>query len=1698
MAWVGLGDEEIREVERFASTLPPEPTYPLAPTYPERISDGLGHYWDSAVQDWRNENDGSLYNPAQSYAQPQDEYFGNFDANDAYNSGGVGLPTFPTSPSRAQFQDFDLAPPPPPTRAQFLDFDLAPPVEEPSWNELAMEGQFTGGFNPGSFFGGIGDVAQDIYASDFVQRNPMFGSDITAVPQTDGPGLTLQNRAQTVTEDVMSGNEFTRDVTRNVFGNEIDPGQLPYNLDKLTDVGLAPATWLTAGLGPSVPVIGSTFGGSFGTRLLGETAVGTAGLLGSEAATSDVAESIPGFGAQPDWLQGLEGGLIGGVGAFGGIRGVRGLGPEDFAPSGAPKSIYDETGPFPKLGSEAQYPAFGGVDVPQGGAFPRVAGAADEPIWKTTKAVPEYQGRLPGDRLSDVLGADIRQVHPTEDFAEDRVEEIMAAMQRGETLPPIVAEYSATDAPYDILDVIDGHHRLEAARRLGITEVPVRIRAEAEDTGVLDLILPPKNGGATVPPVPPISNRFATASLDDHRRRLLEALDAERKFRTSGQADEIIHAGRVQQATGIGSAIEGLGDDATFSSATRDLSRGAKTGTMLPSTTGLQLDEATQNALIKEAIEFNGGRNFDNLRAIKALDKLQKGERLQPAEITQLRRIYGDEIADAIAQTNAGRIQTVAELTPQDIADIARRAEVDGKKVATLEVQARAQHKLADDILERQRMDPTNPRLKKAAEDARARAIAKENEADRILAERAERLTQNLPQRTAAGIEQAEVSRLGTFEQAMKRDKALAAQEAAVRRAAEDEWIKGLDFAQPDEYAIRMGKLEDMANRKLSAAQERAKKAAGDKAAAEWARSLDYPGADEYAERLARNEATDMRRLGRQQDRAKAVQADRAATRDFTESGQRAIADAEKAIDKMDIPDSAKDALKETVAVQVRANGAILDALGDTGPSILRRAYAAATGEVTDSWSSALLSRTAFLQNALEQQGLSAKAARQIANYVRDAEVARRYGANVPKHVADSLEQAKRSMTGPDNAIQGAAAISQEFKNTAFGIGDVAAFGQNGFKSGLTSAPQILAGLVNRLANLAHIGIDTDTIGQSVIGKRAAYALDGISHSGSTGIVDQANGTLLRHIPGLSVVDRKLLSPTINFLTDLQFKHVLGWIRDVNYEGNLVLAKMAGADIQNPAVRAQAAKWANVASGAGTLAQRSNRANLEKATLLSASMTRAQGQQIGLVARGLTAGSRVDRVLAASTILSTVGTTLAIGKILNDYVGMDDFEFDPSKKGFGNITLGDGTVVNLFSQTQIPRTLAQSIRVLVDDGWNEGDLAEQAKIWGNLGMGRSSPALRIAEAAVGVGFEPGRGYRYGDYMEGQPLWKRLLSQAPIPPIVTQTQQEGLAPIRTAANVAGINAYPESKWGEFYRNVPDNFWDLPKEERDAYLAANPKAKAVLDEINAEELKKAQQNRDPEADRTLGFERLRQIDAERLSNEEQAVKLFQQDRDPETFRKRLDEIQSRAAIQRGEADQNFKLFKDTGELPTDPVEAAIVRYYDIYDRNRLAGVDLDFDAVEAEMAALEKEVGPEVWAKVKAEASDTVHHPEAQKIYDAKAKVRDSGYWEIGDRVFAAWVEQAGVPAEGKTADQFFDETGAEVFRRLKERGMDDYQAGVLTTQVMNKLTGPYSDMASEVRKAARESNPELMRALIEAGYYTPGKEASAKILAGAAP
>ena len=1619
----------------------------------ERISDGLGHYWDSATQQWMNDSGGAYVEPFDLSSDPffgnfdagaaenlggrydpsQDPFFGNFDAGAAenvgmpgeYSLGGSGFDNFnignmiPNSLNGPQFEDFNI------TNMAQPEEDLRP------WE----------GFQPrgGGFWGGLRDIAggaQDFLGDSFQRGFEPISNAGSGLWQMS-PGVQLGQELidrnpglrQTLLEDQLSGNALVEDIS----GGRINLDELPYGLDYATDAALAPATWLTAGLGPSVPVIGSAFGGRAATRFAGEAAIGAAGLFGAEQGAEYGPAFIPNYDLPetPDWLRtipyagaalyegldwlgdeenqalagGVVGGLAGGLGVFGGARGLRALQPEDFAPEGPVRNMYPDTGILPRLGEEAQFPAFGGVDVPPGRAMPQFAGAADE------------------DEIARL--AKIERKRLEQDIAKERV-----------MFPTPEAQ-----AMLDELRTDDGAILRFAAERLQNRMTMPNGLTLAEQSRLGDIL--------TV--IRPIDD----TALNEPRRALLDALTEQRKMRESGAIEEIKHQGRVRQARALGESMDTIrsGGGGTFDENLSAMT-GSMRGAILPQGQPLNLAEETMQALQREIIDAVDTRKFDAITAIKGLDRANQGLYVQPAQMRELRKVFGDEVADAVAATNANRIQTIAELTPADLAEIDRLAKVDGRRIATLEVEARRQHELADNLLKKSRMDPTNQRLKTLADNARARALKQENDADRLLADRAEKWAGKQAEKAeTAAQREAKVANEREVRGQLKA-------EAAAKRQADDEWIAGLDDPRLDEFGQRLGRIEDAATRRLGRQQDKAKADLSARRQADWANALDGPGPDEFARTAARNEETATRDLARRQARAKEVQTDKRATQEWKASGQEAIAKAEKLIEKEAVSPALAQQAREVVAEQVRRQGILLNAVGDEAPGLIRQLYASVTGEVTDPWVSQLITQRGFVRGALQSSGYSDTTARAIANLLVDAEVKMRYGANPPEWVVSSLKQASpASRKGAANSLQGAAMITQEMKNLMFSIGDFAILGQQALKTLITQPVSLSVGLGNRVANkmLAYANlhaIDTNT----AMGRLPRNITD-LMDGGATiarGAVDvnPEDGTLLRHIPGLKKVDEQWTKEA-EFLSNLQFKTVLGTMRDISNEGNLVLLKLTGSDIQNPIVRQRSMKWANAFTSAGTLAQRSERAMAERGLVLSASMTRAQVQQLGLLSRVLS--NRENAVLGVSAALGTIGSMYAIGKVINDRYGVNPFEFDPSQPGFGQVTLKGGLVIDVFPQDQLVRVLTRTARLAAEqpeDMWSE-----VGKEWTKFGMGRSSPPLQYVEKAAGYGYQPGEGWKFGDYGEGMSKGDRLLNNLPLPPIFGQLKESGLDPVRTPLNIAGVTSFEESDYNALDRAVKNDPSFGGKSYREI---TDP-----LEKQRAQDLYGKLEPFGPEGKRAA--EVLEEKIKEQTASD---TKLWETDK--EEWRKDYSERKKELAI------TNEEIYHKLNLETKDPV---LKGFYAAIDAAKGPDGKIDWDKVDEYRASIDPKDDAYISTRTGLVKIDTPATQAFKRDYDA---IKGSGFFERSDDAWDA--TQGSVPGLDGYKDYYDwrDTLRAEIVKEWTAQGLIPEFAAKEADKFLDKQT-PAKAMehyGTMWRDQWMQSDPEAARLAWRYGYWEP--------------
>ena len=325
-------------------------------------------------------------------------------------------------------------------------------------------------------------------------------------------------------------------------------------------------------------------------------------------------------------------------------------------------------------------------------------------------------------------------------------------------------------------------------------------------------------------------------------------------------------------------------------------------------------------------------------------------------------------------------------------------------------------------------------------------------------------------------------------------------------------------------------------------------------------------------------------------------------------------------------------------------------------------------------------------------------------------------------------------------------------------------------------------------------------------------------------------------------------------------------------------------------------------------------------------------------------------------------------------MGLEEFEFDPSKPGFGNITLPGGTVVNLFPQEQFVKAIARSIGVLAREGFGEAEAKDIAKEWAKFLVSSASPAVRPILASTGVGYDPGRGWRFGDLGEGKGLAERALDAAPLPPIVSSIARGGVDAVRTPLEALGVNAYKEGAYSERDRALTaDTEFGKPYRDLEPWqkLAAEEKYGRVYS--NDPKIAASQQQAD-----TLQEE-------QRAKQEANDGRLLRGEITPQQWR---DERSRDDAYFAGRFDQLYAgvNFADKSLSPVDLYYKAIADATD-----RTTG-DVDWDKVDAWKAAQ----GPEALAYIERNTNLRDTNLEQQYRQDVRL-LGDSGYFDAENKV-----------------------------------------------------------------------------------------------------
>ena len=714
------------------------------------------------------------------------------------------------------------------------------------------------------------------------------------------------------------------------------------------------------------------------------------------------------------------------------------------------------------------------------------------------------------------------------------------------------------------------------------------------------------------------------------------------------------------------------------------------------------------------------------------------------------------------------------------------------------------------------------------------------------------------------------------------------------------------------------------------------------------------------------------------------------------------------------------------VELAVEQDKILLATLGHDS-NILFAARSVITGGAPDSYTATLIARRRAAERGLEII-LDRPVARKVADLLMNRNLVERFGSldNVPESVRRTIDGA--SLSGFNDEFGAMGTLTQRFKNTMFGLGDVAVFGIQLPAALIRGGIPLMIGTINRMLAAANLPAFALTNTDNGIRRSVNDALLGLGTGTDPSSYVGGLGSVLSYFGDVGRAIDSPIQALADRLNDFQFNTILGSIRNTIAEGNLIVLHLAGQDITNPVVRSAAFKSSNTATSFAQSAASGTHAGFERAVLTSQSLTRSQGENIKEMAKvfdprppgrgpGLGGVPVHERILGMMTITATVGSMLVLGKAINDLVGLTDYQMDPTQPGFGTITTKFGKL-QLFPQTTIIRTIVRSFRELA-----EMDEAALARIWTSLFISRASVVGSVTAAGVlRSGFDPEEGFKFGDISQkGQ-----LLNVLPLPPIIQTLVLQGFDLEKVGPELIGISLFDESGRQEASRRAEDFL--TPEQLENEELRAEVEGGRV-----PAILREAVREQDPEL-----FQRLisssdvtQKIEDDRQNRNDQIEALGTPgiDISPMEWRSRRNDIQ---------IDFRARVDVRTEDFTADE-SRVFSRYGAIIDEFTTATKTVDWDQVEAAVATrftvdqqefidlntglggtgIEKEyrgalrilvptdlfeIKPQAWGAV---VRDRASYPHAELDYIAKYDTFEEFEYWVNSEFMPVWLEGAGL-------------------------------------------------------------------------------------------
>jgi hypothetical protein len=366
-------------------------------------------------------------------------------------------------------------------------------------------------------------------------------------------------------------------------------------------------------------------------------------------------------------------------------------------------------------------------------------------------------------------------------------------------------------------------------------------------------------------------------------------------------------------------------------------------------------------------------------------------------------------------------------------------------------------------------------------------------------------------------------------------------------------------------------------------------------------------------------------------------------------------------------------------------------------------------------------------------------------------------------------------------------AVTNPIRNFVFGVLDVGVFGTHVLNLLATRGPIALGAAINRSLERLGLGMDLYRMADQDMPRAIQRALDGLPQ-GQAGRIGDAGGRLLPAAVGGKTAAGRKINDAVEALNDLQFGMILTPLRNMAYEGNLLVAKLARKDVTDPFVRRQAAENAAAFSGASLGALRRARAEGERAFLGAPAITRSMAAELAQVAK-------LGTPEAYTTLATIAATVYGLGAAINMTFGSGEIPtLDPRSVDWATIHIGGewkevngerryvgGYRIGLIPQASLVRTLGKSL-----DAVQKGDPDQFRRAWQQFAFSRATPAVQST-----VGLATGTGFRDGRFtMGGLRVKEAALGGLPVP-IAAQAGLEGEidSPLAAGLTVLGARSFP---------------------------------------------------------------------------------------------------------------------------------------------------------------------------------------------------------------------------------------------------------------------------------------------------------------------